>query len=136
MIDRFVGEYSFLSNFHPSPIVYCGIDFKTVEHAYQAMKTMDRETRQAIANLTTPGQAKRAGRNVNLRKDWEEVRVIRMSTLLRRKFSIPKLRKKLQDTGQQELVEGNPWNDTFWGVCNKVGENQLGKLLMKIREEQ
>ena len=47
----------------------------------------------------------------------------------------PELAEKLLATGEQELVEGNNWNDTFWGMCRGKGKNMLGNILMKIREE-
>ena len=40
----------------------------------------------------------------------------------------------LLETGDEELVEGNTWSDTTWGVCNGVGENKLGRLLMIVRD--
>ena len=59
-----------------------------------------------------------------------------MEDICRAKFTQnEELKKKLIDTGDATLIEGNTWNDTFWGVCNGVGENNLGKILMKIREE-
>ena len=84
---------------------------------------------------STPGEAKRMGRQVTLRKDWEDVKISVMEKGLRMKFAIPELRDKLLATGEEELVEGNWWGDTCWGVCKGVGANNLGKLLMKIREE-
>ena len=75
------------------------------------------------------------GRKVNLRKDWEDVKIQVMENGLRLKFQDPTLRKKLLATEDEELVEGNPWGDRYWGVCNGSGKNKLGKLLMKIRKE-
>ena len=88
-----------------------------------------------IAQATKPVTAKKMGRRVNLRKDWEDVKIQVMEKGLRLKFQDPTLRKKLLATGDEELVEGNPWGDRYWGVCNGSGKNKLGKLLMKIREE-
>lgn len=136
VIGPFRGEYAFLSNYHPAPVVFEGILYPTVEHAYQAAKTLDQEERRRIANLPTPGQAKRAGRRVQLRPDWENVKIDVMTQLLRRKFTCyPDLGEKLLATGDLPIVEINWWNDTFWGVCGGRGENNLGKLLMAIREE-
>lgn len=135
-INSFNNEFAFLSNFYSSPIVYEGIEYPTVEHAFQAAKTFDFETRVKIAAATTPGQAKRLGRSVTLRSDWEQVKDSIMEELVRRKFqSSTSLCLQLWSTGDRELIEGNTWNDTYWGVCNGVGRNQLGKTLMKIREE-
>src|SRR4051794_31274057 len=91
MIERFDGEYAFLSNFWPSPLVRDGITYPTVEHAFQAAKAVDRLERQRIAALPTPGAAKRAGRKVAIRPDWETVKVAMMEDLVRRKFADPGL---------------------------------------------
>lgn len=135
MIADFEGKYAFLSNFYPSPIFYDGITYPTNEHFFQAMKTLDQEERKKIAAAISPGKAKRLGRNVQLRADWEQIKVDVMRTGLMLKFSNPVLRTQLIMTGDEELVEGNWWGDTCWGVCNGVGENRLGKLLMQVREE-
>ncbi len=142
MIKQFHGEHAFLSNFHPSPITIDGITFPTVEHAFQAEKSNDKTIRQAIADKPTQGQAKRAGGSRGIIKDfvqstWERNKVKVMERLLRIKFKDPILAAQLKATGDQQLEEGNTWNDTFWGVSLKTGkgENNLGKLLMKIRSE-
>ncbi len=133
-ISSFTGEHEFLSNFHASPITIEGITYPSVEHAFQAYKTEDHEERVKIANLATPGQAKRAGRKVKLREDWELIKVSAMTVCLKRKFNThPDLAAKLKATGDTILEEGNTWNDTFWGVCRGKGKNTLGILLMSIR---
>ena len=96
---------------------------------------MNREEKLKIAKATKPAKAKKIGRQVNLRKDWEDIKLQVMEKALRLKFQNPDLRKKLITTGDEELVEGNPWGDRYWGVCNGSGKNKLGKLLMKIRKE-
>ena len=136
VIDRFDGGYGFLSNFHPSPIEVNGILYPTVEHAFQAAKTKDPDEKRALAQVATPGGAKRRGRKVTLRPDWDQVKVGIMEELVRLKFTAhPELRAQLLATGDAELVEGNTWNDRFWGVCRGEGENHLGLILMKIRSE-
>ena len=133
-IDKFDGtEYAFLSNFYSSPITYEGIVYPTVEHMFQALKSLDQKQRIKIANAATPGQAKRLGRQVALREDWEEVKVDVMRTALQLKFTDPTLRQQLINTGEAELIEGNTWNDRFWGVCQGTGKNMLGTLLMELR---
>ena len=134
-IDRFAGEYAFLSNFYACAVTYDGMDFKSVEHGYQAAKTLDRMARANIAACETPGQAKRRGRSVQLRPDWTEAdRLAVMAELLGEKFGRhPELAAKLLATGDAALVEGNTWNDQFWGVCQGKGANYLGRLLMAIR---
>ena len=132
-IIRFNSEYVFLSNFYPSPIIIDGIKYPTVEHAYQAAKTIDRREKLAIAATRSPGQAKRMGRKISLRRDWEEVKILTMLELLHLKFRHPVLKDQLLATGDTELIEGNNWGDTFWGVCCGKGSNKLGKLLMLVR---
>jgi len=133
-LGDFSGPYRFLSNFYPAPVVFDELLYPTVEHAYQAAKTLDGGVRYDIAMFVDgPGKAKLRGQSVNLRKDWEEVKLEVMRTLIYRKFEIPVLRASLIDTGNIALVEGNSWGDTFWGVYNGEGENHLGKLLMECR---
>ena len=134
MIDCFDGKYFFLSNFSNSKFCYEGIAYPTVEHYFQAQKTLDIKERERIAKLPTPGEAKRAGRRVKLRSDWEEVKDNVMLVGLYHKFKDPELRKKLMATGDEHLEEGNYWHDTYWGVCEGVGENRLGQLLMAVRK--
>lgn len=140
MIDSFAGDYEFLSNFYCSPFTIDGIVYPTVEHYFQAQKTLNMDERQVISNASTPGRAKRMGRNVNLRPDWEEVKDSVMRIGLVVKFSNPTMREKLLATGDEELVEGNYWHDNYWGSCNCTrcsnhGKNTLGKMLMALREE-
>ena len=141
MINCFDGKYAFLSNFYISPCDLEGILYPTVEHAFQAAKTLDRNERLKIAAAETPGKAKRMGRSVTLRPDWEEIKIDVMRQCLHSKFKDPDLVFALLDTGDEELIEGNTWHDNCWGNCtceqcvNKPGENRLGKLLMEIRKE-
>ena len=137
MIDKFDEQYAFLSNFYNSPIRPFDDDilYPTVEHAFQAAKTTDIAIRKTIASQPTPGKAKYIGRHVNLRANWNTHKIAVMECCLRKKFEIPQLQEKLLATENEELIEGNWWHDTFWGVCNGEGENNLGKLLMKIRKE-
>ena len=135
-ISEFQGEYRFLSNFYPSSIVYGGAVWPTVEHAYQAYKTLNLTKRDEIRNASTPGKAKRLGRTVKLRPDWEQKKTALMLVLLHEKFKYDTLLgKRLAATGERLLIEGNNWNDTFWGVCGGRGMNVLGSLLMLVRAE-
>lgn len=135
-INSFSGAYAFLSNFEPSPIYYDGFSYPTVEHAFQAAKTLDMTERKTnFMEKQTPRQAKRNGQKVNLRPDWEDVKVPIMYELLLLKFTThPELASKLLATYPAILIEGNHWHDTFWGICDGVGLNMLGKLLMKVRD--
>lgn len=158
-INNFSGTHGWLSNFWPSPVRLRMVQFPTVEHAFQAAKVApptDWITRamapaqgmaleqaqedawlEAVAPFQTgtAGQAKRRGRQVELRPDWEKVKVDVMRKLLRQKFDNIDLRVALLNTRPHHLIEGNHWGDTFWGVCDGNGENMLGTLLMEIRRE-
>lgn len=136
MIESFDGPNRFLSNFTMAEVALDSVLYPSVEHAYQAAKTLDPGGRMAVRDCPTPGQAKRLGRSLKSRPDWPQVKLAIMEDLLRQKFTRhPGLRDKLLATGDQELVEGNTWGDTFWGVCRGEGTNHLGRLLMKIRSE-
>ena len=141
MIIEFEEKYAFLSNFYPSPFTHDGIEYPTVEHFFQAAKTLDIQERKAIAAAKTPGLAKRMGRSVQLRPDWEKVKAYYMELGLRRKIANKDLAEKLLATGDEELIEGNWWHDNIWGSCmcdkciNIPGRNMLGMLLMDLRKK-
>lgn len=133
-ITAFKGAYRWLSNFWPCKVEYEGITYNCVEAAYQAAKSLDVKVRQRVAELPSPYACKRYGRGIALRPDWDDVKVEIMRSLLQQKFTPgTALAERLIATGSRLLVEGNDWGDTFWGVCRKVGENHLGRLLMDIR---
>lgn len=135
-IERFSGDYRFLSNFHPCDITYNGINYKSTENAYQAQKTNDKKIQFNISTMT-PAQSKLFGSKINLNSDWDDKRLLVMYEINKLKYKIPELRKLLLDTGSDLLIEGNWWNDKFWGVCLKTnkGDNFLGEILMGIRKE-
>lgn len=139
MIDSFTGEYHFLSNFYPAPFktsLFPEWTCPTVEHAYQAAKATDKNSQIYILGSPTPGTAKRRGRLVSIREDWDVVKATIMCQLVNEKFhQHPDLRQALLDTGDAELIEGNTWGDTYWGVCRGVGQNVLGHLLMQVRSQ-
>lgn len=134
MISEFRGPTRWLSNFHECQIEFEGMLFPSVEHAYMAAKTLDPHVRRTIAALPTPKEAKAAGRTVVLRPDWEHIKLKVMFALVYQKFTDHlSLRDKLLATGDEDLVEGNNWGDTFWGQVDGVGENHLGQILMTVR---
>lgn len=136
-IDQFRGDYYFLSNFFPVLIEYGGLCYENAEAAFQAQKCLSDAEKQAFCNLS-PTQAKHRGRRVALRPDWEEVKVHLMAEIVRAKFTQhPELSVQLLGTGDARLLEGNTWHDTFWGVDlrNGKGQNELGKVVMALREE-
>ena len=143
MINKFRGEYAFLSNFSAAPVTFDNRIWPTVEHAFQAAK-VDKDTADKIYFSTNPSVAKRLGRTGTMRADWDTVREDIMLACLRSKFlDNPVMKQKLLATGDEELVEGNFWHDNYWGVCecpkcqekNITGGNMLGKLLMQVRDE-
>jgi ribA/ribD-fused uncharacterized protein len=153
LINGFFGEYRFLSNFYSAKTEFEEMTYPNVESAFQAAKTLDLIQRQRIRDIGDPangmtdkgykcgpGKAKREGHKLHLRADWESIKFQVMEDCLRSKFSNPDLRSKLLATGDAELIEGNTWGDTTFGQVRTpdgqwVGQNRLGKLLMKIREE-
>jgi len=135
VIDSFRGEFGFLSNFYEASIYVDGERYKSVEHAYQAAKTLDPWSKRLVREALTPGQAKKLGQSVTIRPDWDAVKVELMKEFVRKKFENPFLRPLLVATGDAELVEANTWNDVFWGVCRGTGENWLGRILMQVRDE-
>lgn len=134
MICGFFNDYRWLSNFWQCKITYEGLTYSSVENAYQAAKTVIQEERLPFLNVHAV-RAKRLGKKLTLRPDWENVKLDVMLDLLRLKFAHEELKKKLLDTGEEYLEETNNWYDFYWGVCNGNGENHLGRLLMQVREE-
>lgn len=134
-IKGFKDEYAWLSNFFPSTVWWEGVPFPTVEHAYQAAKSEDVDVHLTIAELSSPGLAKKEGRSILLREDWEDIKEEVMYDLCNQKFKSSNFKEKLLNTKNSYLEETNNWNDTFWGVCKGQGENKLGKTIMRIRAE-
>ena len=137
MITEFRGDYRFLSNFYPAAVYLDGVQYPTVEHAFQAAKSTRRQYREKILMTESPGKAKREGRSLpvsDMIPQWERIRLEVMADLLMQKFFHPDLRAQLLATGEEELIEGNTWGDTFWGVCRGEGLNKLGQLLMVVRQ--
>jgi ribA/ribD-fused uncharacterized protein len=151
-ITTFTGRHRFLSNFYPTLVRWDGWLYASVEHAYQAAK-FPPELRERFRNPTLKArEAKRLGRDKGP-ADWKDRSLDVMLKLLRQKFMEPALKARLLETDDKELVEGNNWHDTFYGVCygmcskasmHEVGEdgiskpeglNHLGKLIMQVRQE-
>lgn len=136
-ILEFKDEYSFLSNFYPATFVWNFIMWPNSEAAYQAAKSSDRKVWLDFAQMKNPAQAKRAGKTVDVRSDWNEVKVGIMRDIVFQKFyQNPVLRTQLLATNDAHLEEGNLWKDVFWGVCppgSGIGKNHLGNILMEVR---
>lgn len=140
MINNFDKNYAFLSNFYDAPVIYEGITYLNSEAAFQAAKTLDLKERQKFSTLN-PSQAKKAGRKLDLREDWEKVKNQVMYDVCYAKFSSnTHLKLLLIATKDEELVEGNWWHDNYWGDCScdkckdTIGRNELGRILMQIRD--
>jgi ribA/ribD-fused uncharacterized protein len=143
-ITEFQDQYRFLSNFYEGlyPIRVGDYDFKTAEHLYQAFKTEDHVEAKAIEACATPGQAKKMGRTLTLRADWDDVKDRAMEITVARKFlSDPELLPLLLRTGDATLIEGNSWHDNYWGICScdrcsgMPHLNRLGEILMDLRTD-
>lgn len=141
MIDKFDGEYRFLSNFYECEIEYDGLIFGSVEAAYQSQKCMRRSEKEKFTKLN-PSESKKFGREIYLRPDWDKIKAGIMYELVKIKFTTHEdLREMLLATGTEELIEGNWWHDNFFGKCNclkckkEEQRNELGKVLMRVREE-
>lgn len=134
-IESFKGEWSFLSNFEPCQIIYNGLTFKNVESAYQAEKCLNEKDRLLFIS-TTGAEAKKLIKSLPIKHNWDDLKLKVMKDLVKQKFSQQKFEKLLLSTGSRKIVEGNYWKDTYWGVCNNVGENYLGRILMRIRSDK
>ena len=133
-IGPFIGKNEIFSNFYPFETTLDGVEYPTIENAYQAAQTGDLEQRQQFETCS-PGKAKRLGKRLTPRDDWDKVKLQIMYDLCRQKLTAEGFREPLLATGAAQLVELNDWGDTYWGVCHGVGKNHLGRVLMRIREE-
>lgn len=137
VIHDFRGPYKWLSNFEECIVMFEGQLYPSSEHAFQAAKLISHPDRMPFmcGGGLSCREAKNYGNKIALRPGWNEMRSWVMYTILLDKFTrnAYTLGKKLIATGNAELIEGNPWGDTYWGVCNGVGENRLGNILMEIR---
>ncbi len=134
-IASFRGQFFFLSNFYQAPVLYQGIKYLNSEAAFQSAKTLDLEQRKRFSHLS-PVEAKKLGRKIPLRPDWEEIKDKVMLAIVKDKFTRNHdLAVKLLATGDAILVEVNTWGDKYWGVCANKGLNKLGKTIMKVRTE-
>lgn len=138
IINWFKDEYSFLSNFEPCQITYEGIAYLSTEAAFQAQKSSNKKVRNLFSRLN-PSESKLLGRNIIVREDWDNIKFKIMFNICSIKFSQEPFKSKLLETGDLYLQEGTYWHDQIWGVCycpkhNGEGRNELGKILMKIRD--
>jgi ribA/ribD-fused uncharacterized protein len=140
IINKFTGEYDFLSNFFYAVVYLDDMACPTNEHAYQAAKTLDPILRKRVIDSKSPAIAKKLGGKFLTRSDWREINLPLMENLVIQKFSYPELKEKLLATDDAILIEGNTWHDNFWGdcVCDECihikGKNHLGLIEMKVRD--
>lgn len=135
-INRFAGAHAYLSNFYACSVPHDGVAWPSAEHAYMAGKSDDPAYRIELLACATPSQAKRLGRRVQLRQDWEQLKYHHMMSVVRAKFAFNiELARLLVGTSGFVLVEGNTWGDRVWGVYNGEGQNALGIILMHVRVE-
>lgn len=134
-IKSFTGQFNYLSNFYLREFKFGVFMFPSAEHAFQYQKCADLVEARQVKDAASPAEAKRLGRMVELRDDWEEVKEEVMLAILRCKFKDPELRQRLQETEGLYLEEGNAWGDREWGVCQYQGKNLLGLALMRVRAE-
>lgn len=138
MIDSFRGQYAWLSNMTPVKIIYDGIEYPSVEHAYMSAKSHNMEWKSRCADgQISARQIKAESRGIFVIENWHDIKLDVMRECINQKFSQEPYKTQLEETGDLYIQEGNWWNDTFWGVVIKtgIGENNLGKLIMEKRDE-
>ena len=136
-IRGFFSEYMYLSNFWSANIWFEGRFYTCAENAYQAAKVRP-EYREHF-NVIKPGQSKKEWKNyprIDINKEsWDARKYDVMSAIVFDKFYRNiELREKLLATENKYLEETNFWRDTYWGVYEGSGDNNLGKILMNIRK--
>lgn len=140
-VPMFSGDLAFLSNFDDTPFHVASLGVvATAEHAFNALKSTDPQQRAWVIGAPSASEAKKRGRRVALRPDWDfGGRVQAMQRVLVAKFAVPALNERLIATGTLHLIETNGWCDIFWGACfcpqhqAVPGVNMLGELLMALR---
>lgn len=142
MINKFRGNYRWLSNMFETPVILHGVKYISVEHAYQSAKSIDEEWKKTCASdQYSSGEIKKLSKSVKIRHDWSEIKNKIMWYLLKQKFSKDPIKSWLLETGNEEIVEGNSWHCNYWGncTCDKCsdikGRNLLGKMIMRIRDD-
>ena len=138
-IRFYTPEFYVFNNFSAHAIEFRGKLYPTCEHAYQAAKCTDPEGQEAIRNARSPLAAKRLANETYKAArdpDWGNKKVAVVDEILRAKLAQhPEAQEALRESGDEEIVEDSP-TDHFWGAgADGSGQNILGKLWMKIRDE-
>lgn len=135
-IREFRGRYAFLGSDWRADVEFEGAFYPTAAHAIAAARTTDAAERRIIAAQVSAADARRRADAVQLRADWDRIKIDAMERIVRDKFTRhPILRERLRRTGDAYLENGNAEGDRLWGVSSGVGENRLGIILMKVRDE-
>jgi len=137
-INRFKGEYDFLSNRYPCRILCEGLEYRSAEAAFQASKCEDENERKTFAGCSTD-KAVLKGKELKPYAGWEDAQISIMESILQAKFEQnPALMRKLVETGSRVLLNGNNRQETFWGIdlYSWIGENHLGRIIMNIRDKE
>lgn len=138
IINSFKGEYDFLNNRYGCSFRWENIKYNNVESAFHASKCIDEEERRVLSKLSANKVAVRGGQ-ITPYPGWEEQKLEIMTSILEEKFGQnPTLMKRLIDTGNCILINGNNKHETYWGMdlYSWYGENHLGKILMSIRDKE
>jgi ribA/ribD-fused uncharacterized protein len=136
-IYGFFGEYRYLSNFHLSPVYFEKLLYPSSENAFQAAKVVY-EHRYVLTECS-PSESKKVWKTLPTLytpENWDKIKYNIMARILAEKFGTnAQIREMLVNTGNKDLSEYNWWQDTYWGydVNKNEGQNNLGKILMKIR---
>ena len=132
-IKGFFGDYRFLSNFWKTPVFFEGVLYPSVENAFQAAKVANSQSRQPFCTCE-PWESKKFGKNVELRKDWEEIKLHVMYMCVFDKFYRKLMLRDMLLKTPDYLEETNYWNDKIWGVNEQgEGQNNLGRILMDVK---
>ena len=140
VIGFYTREFYCLDNFSSFKVKYDGYLYSTVEEAYQSLKFkgVADEVYNKIISSYSADEALRIARKYKAlqRPDWDNIKVGIMEQLLRNKLEQnPYVKKKLPQTGNYTIVEDST-KDDFWGWGkDRTGQNQLGKIWIKLRLE-
>lgn len=133
MISDFRGKFAFLANSYPCPVEMDGACYPCAETAFYAARCAYKTDRKKFATLSGPDARKLAG-HLTEQSGWADKKLSVLQEVLQAKFSEPQLKRRLLQTGNEELVFSNPY-DSYLGVSDGKGANHLGRLLMELRDE-
>ena len=138
VISSFKGEYDFLNNRYGCSFVWQGIRYNNVESAFHASKYTDESERKILSRMSAD-KAVNKSMDFTPSAEWEDCKLNIMESIIMAKFDQnPSLKKRLIETDDRILINGNNKHETYWGVdlYSWIGENHLGKILMTIRNKE